>query len=50
MSQTRVSVIIPAFNAEAYLEQAVQSVLAQTMGDVEVLVVDPMVTDKYLKY
>ncbi|HAG94773.1 MAG: hypothetical protein CMK83_07475 [Pseudomonadales bacterium] len=48
MSQTRVSVIIPAFNAEAYLEQAVQSVLAQTMGDVEVLVVDDCSLDETL--
>lgn len=35
-----VSVIIPAYNVEAYVEAAVQSVLDQTFTDIEVLVVD----------
>ena len=36
----RVSVVMPAFNAEAYLAEAIESVLRQTMGDLEIVVVD----------
>ena len=36
----RVSVVIPAYNAMRYLPQTVASVLAQTFGDFEVLIVD----------
>lgn len=36
----RVSVIIPAFNAERYIRETLDSVLAQTYGDLEVVVVD----------
>lgn len=33
------SIIIPAYNAEKYIEQCVQSVLAQTCRDYEILVI-----------
>lgn len=36
----KVSVIVPAYNAQATLGQAISSILAQTFGDLEVLVVD----------
>jgi glycosyltransferase involved in cell wall biosynthesis len=36
----RVSVIIPALNAEAHISQALDSVSAQTFGDWEIIVVD----------
>ncbi len=40
MPKQSVSVIIPFFNAERFLEQAIESVLAQTFHDWELLLVD----------
>jgi hypothetical protein len=41
-SQTvpRVSVVMPVYNVEAYVAEAIQSVLAQTFADFELIVVD----------
>lgn len=41
----RVSVIIPAFNAEEHLEEALHSVQSQTYGDWEIVVCDDCSTD-----
>ena len=44
-----VSVILPAFNAEKYIGEAVDSILAQTFTDFELIVVNDGSTDRTLK-
>ena len=46
MANPTISVIIPVYNVEAYVEKCVRSVLAQTFGDLEVLCVDNGSTDQ----
>jgi glycosyltransferase involved in cell wall biosynthesis len=45
MDRPRVSVVIPTYNRAALLVEAVQSALAQTFGDLEVIVADDGSTD-----
>ncbi len=44
-----ISVIMPCFNAEAFLPEALDSVFAQTWPEVELLIVDDGSTDKSLE-
>lgn len=43
--QPLVSVIMPAYNAEEYISEAVQSVMAQTYTNWELLILDDCSTD-----
>ena len=40
-----ISVIVPVYNVEKYLEECVESVLAQTYTDIEIILVDDGATD-----
>lgn len=41
----QVSIIVPAYNAEAYIEECLDSLCAQTLADLEILVVNDGSTD-----
>lgn len=45
----KVSILIPAYNTEAYIAQAIESALAQTEKHIEVIVVDDASVDNTLK-
>ena len=45
MTVPLVSVLLTAFNRESYLAASIESVLAQTLGDFELIVVDDQSTD-----
>lgn len=45
-SNLRVSVLMAAYNCAAYVGEAIESVLAQTMADLELILVDDGSTDQ----
>ena len=45
MSIPAISVLLPVYNAERYLRQCLDSVLSQTLRDIEVICVDDASTD-----
>ena len=47
-TRPRVSVVMPAYNTSQWVSAAIHSALSQTMGDIEVLVVDDGSTDNTL--
>jgi glycosyltransferase involved in cell wall biosynthesis len=44
-----ISVLMPAYNAERYIAEAVESILAQTYTDFEFLIIDDGSTDRSLR-
>ncbi len=49
MADTKISVIVPVFNTEQYLAECLDSILGQSLGDIEVLCVDDGSTDHSLQ-
>lgn len=45
----KISVIVPIYNAELYLEQCIESVLNQTLRDIELLLIDDGSTDNSIR-
>lgn len=52
--QPKVSVVVPIYNTEPYLERCMQSLLSQTLKDIEIILVDdgspdcsPKMCDEY---
>ena len=45
MDKNRISIIIPVYNAEDYLDRCIQSILSQNFGSYEVILVDDGSTD-----
>jgi len=48
ISKPRVSVIIPVYNTEAYVEEAMRSIMNQTFRDIEIIIIDDGSTDNSL--
>ena len=56
MEKPKISIIIPVYNVEKYLNRCVDSLLGQTLKDIEIILVDdsstdnsPRICDEYLK-
>ena len=49
MSEIKVSVIMPVYNAETYLEEAIECLICQTLKEIEIICVDDGSTDRSLE-
>ena len=49
MSQPNVSIIVPVYNAEKYLERCIGSLVNQTLENIEIILVDDSSTDSSLE-
>ncbi len=49
MSEIKVSVIIPIYNVEKYIEQCMESVVNQTLKDIEIIIVNDGTKDNSMK-
>ena len=50
MSKEKISIIIPCYNVEKYVEKCIKSIMNQTYSELEVIVIDDKSTKEvYLK-
>ena len=49
MPQPKVSIIVPVYNAEKYLNRCINSLCSQTLSDIEIILVDDSSTDASLE-
>lgn len=40
MNKPKVSIVVPIYNVEKYLDRCIQSLLAQTLKEIEIILVD----------
>ena len=40
MSEPKVSIIVPVYNCEKYIERCMDSLINQTLADIEIIVID----------
>lgn len=45
LKKMKISIIIPAYNVEAYIEKCINSVINQTYDDIEVIIINDGSTD-----
>ena len=57
MNEIKVSIIVPVYNAEQYLEKCLDSLVNQTLKDIEIILINDgspdnseVIIKKYLKY
>lgn len=46
MDKIKVSILVPAYHVEAYLDECLQSLLSQTLKEIEIVVVDDGSSDR----
>lgn len=46
MKKPLISVIVPIYNVELYLERCIISIITQTIHDIEIILIDDGSTDK----
>ena len=46
MKEILISIIVPVYNVEKYLDECVQSLLNQTLREIEIILVDDGSTDR----
>ena len=49
MEQIKISIIVPVYNVENYIEKCLNSILNQTLKEIEIILINDGSTDNSLK-